>query len=40
MKISITDLKTERQCRTETGFDQRRFEELLLVFERKYQEIF
>ena len=40
MKISITDLKTERQWRATTGYDQRRFEELLLVFEQKYQDIF
>jgi hypothetical protein len=40
MKISISDLKTERQWRSSTGYDQKRFTELLVIFERKYQEIF
>lgn len=40
MKISINDLKTDRQWRSSTGFDQKRFAELLVVFEKKYLDIF
>lgn len=40
MKISISDLKTDRQWRSSTGYDQKRFAKLLVVFEKKYQEIF
>lgn len=40
MKISINDLKTERQWRSSTVYNQKRFEKLLVEFERKHQEIF
>lgn len=40
MKINIDDLKTERQWRSSTGYDQERFHKLLVIFARKYQEIF
>lgn len=40
MKISIRDLKTDRQWRSSTGYDEKRFSGLLVFFERKYQEIF
>jgi hypothetical protein len=31
MKLQIAELKTERQWRAATGFDQARFEKLLVV---------
>jgi len=36
VKISITDLKTERQWRASTGYDEQRFQKLLLLFEAAY----
>ena len=40
MKINIDDLKTERKWRASTGYNQKRFESLLRIFERKYQEVY
>ena len=40
MKLSTTDLKTERQWRSATGLDKRRFQLLLSFFEKAYQEKF
>ena len=40
MKLSITDLKTDRQWRSATGLDKKRFHALLSFFERSYQEMF
>lgn len=39
MKISIEELKTERQWRSATGYDQERFEKLLVIFKAKYEEL-
>ncbi|MCI0613497.1 transposase [bacterium] len=36
MKLKISDLKTERQWRSATGFDQARFEKLLVMFTASY----
>ena len=36
MKLKISDLRTERQWRAATGFDQTRFEKLLLLFAASY----
>ncbi len=36
MKLQIADLKTERQWRAATGFDQARFEKLLIFFTASY----
>ena|SRR5436190_1714321 len=36
MKLKIADLKTERQWRAATGFDQARFEKLLVLFTASY----
>ena len=36
MKLKISDLKTERHWRAATGFDQVRFEKLLLLFTASY----
>lgn len=36
MKLKISDLKTERQWRAATGFDQTRFEKLLGLFSASY----
>lgn len=36
MKITVSDLKTERQWRSATGYDQNRFEKLLPLFEAAY----
>ena len=36
MKLKISDLKTERQWRAATGFDQARFEQLLVLFTASY----
>ena len=36
MKLQIADLKTERQWRAATGFDQARFEKLLVLFTTSY----
>jgi hypothetical protein len=40
MKLSTTDLKTDRQWRSATGLDKKRFMLLLPFFEEAYQEIF
>lgn len=40
MKISINELKTDRQWRSATGYNQARFSKLLAIFESKYTEIF
>lgn len=40
MKLLITDLKTERQWRWATGLDQKRFDKLLLLFEKAYLDLF
>jgi len=40
MKLSINDLKTDRQWRSATGLDEKKFKELLPLFEEKYQDIF
>lgn len=36
MKLKIADLKTERQWRAATGYDQHRFEKLLVLFAASY----
>ena len=40
MKISITDLKNERQWRSSTGYDEKRFLKLLTLFEQNYVKTF
>lgn len=40
MKLSITDLKTDRHWRSATGLDKRRFHLLLSFFEKAYQGVF
>ena len=40
MKLLITDLRTERQWRSATGLDQKRFDKLLLLFEKAYLDLF
>lgn len=40
MKISINDLKNERQWRSSTGYDEKRFRKLLTLFEQTYLKIF
>ena len=40
MKISIKYLKTERQWRSSTGYDQARFKLILVHFERTYLKMF
>jgi hypothetical protein len=40
MKLSISDLKTDRHWRASTGLNEKKFSELVLIFEEKYQEIF
>lgn len=39
MKLQISDLKTERQWRAATGFDQARFEKLLVLFTTSYLQL-
>lgn len=39
MKLDIKDLKSERQWRSATGYNQERFEKLLVLFDDKYQEM-
>lgn len=39
MRISILDLKTDRQWRSSTGYDEPRFRELLSLFEKAYEKI-
>ena len=40
MKISISDLKNERQWRSSTGYDQKWFCKLLILFEQTYLKLF
>lgn len=40
MKLQIADLKTERQWRAATGFDQARFEQLLVLFSASYLSLY
>lgn len=40
MKLKISDLKTERQWRAATGFDQARFERLLVLFTASYLNLY
>ena len=40
MKLKISDLKTERQWRAATGFDQIRFEKLLVLFAASYLNLY
>lgn len=40
MKLKISDLKTERQWRAATGFDQARFEKLLVLFTASYLNLY
>ena len=40
MKLQISDLKTERQWRAATGFDQARFEKLLILFAASYLSLY
>ncbi len=40
MKLSTADLRTERQWRSATGLEQKRFAKLLLLFEQGYQNLF
>lgn len=40
MKLQIADLKTERQWRAATGFDQVRFEKLLVLFTGGYLSLY
>jgi hypothetical protein len=40
MKLNILDLKTERQWRAATGFDQTRFEKLLVLFTASYLRLY
>lgn len=39
MKLQISDLKTERQWRAATGYDQARFEKLLVLFTASYIQL-
>ena len=39
MKISISDLKTDRQWRSSTGYDEARFRELLNFFGKAYEKL-
>lgn len=40
MKLKIADLKTERQWRAATGYDQARFEKLLALFTASYLSLY
>lgn len=40
MKLQLADLKTERQWRAATGFDQARFEKLLILFTGGYSSLY
>ncbi len=40
MKLSIDDLRNERQWRSATGLDQKRFVKLVLLVEDGYQTLF
>jgi len=37
MKLSINDLKSDRQWRSAIGYDRARFEKLLVIFENSYE---
>lgn len=39
MKINISDLKTDRQWRSSTGYDEVRFKELLNLFGKSYEKL-
>jgi hypothetical protein len=40
MKLQLSDLKTERQWRAATGYDQTRFEKLLVLFTTSYLSLY
>ena len=40
MNLSVTSLKTDRQWRSATGLDQKRFAKLLILFEQSYERIY
>jgi hypothetical protein len=40
MKLVIEDLKTDRQWRSATGFDKKKFEKLVIVYEQAYRELY
>ena len=40
MKLQLSDLKTERQWRSATGYDQVRFEKLLVLFTSSYLSLY
>lgn len=40
MKISINELKTDRQWRSATGYDKARFDKLFPIFETIYQKMY
>ena len=40
MKLQLADLKTERQWRAATGFDERRFQQLLGLFKIAYKSLY
>ncbi len=40
MKLQLSDLKTERQWRAATGYDQVRFEKLLVQFTASYLNLY
>ena len=40
MKLKISELKTERQWRAATGFDQKRFQKLLVLFAASYRSLY
>jgi hypothetical protein len=40
VKLSIDDLRNERQWRSATGLDQNRFAKLFLLVEQSYQDMF
>ena len=39
MRINISDLKTDRQWRSSTGYDEVRFRELLIIFGKAYEKL-
>ena len=40
MRFNTSDLKTERQWRSATGYDQSRFEKLLVIYKESYLTLF
>ena len=40
MNLSVTSLKTDRQWRSATGLDQKRFAKLLILFQQSYERIY